>query len=549
MQSTLNFMELFGQDTGVAQAAPQPGFKFGLKAQLDGVRDATGFADIMGAFMRLQAAQEPAALGKFEFAAVQAAVDPEQAGSAGLSDMQSRREDRILSWLMRARGTGDDIHASAYGLRAMQPIDALPDVQTDAEGALVPADDTQGAEPGTLAGDMQAVAGDAAVVLKEAAVDASEAPAGADGASAERANADGSHRAPLQQSMRAPWPPAAGERIPGEPTGFPSEKADTTKAWIPGDGNIRPDWIRAEKGSAPAVPAEPVQGQAAAGQAAAEQATAQERRAAPPVVKVAHTQFAGGASGNDSNPAAAGARFSGDMPSDEGKPDEGRSHAQWRNTGDGRSAGKVEQGTAFVPPTTSAAAPPAASAGGETQPTTADFRGIGSESRLAQKSDGTASDPGPVAKDVQTDVLRQIVQRMTMRTDGRQSQMQIQLKPEFLGNLRMQVITENQQVTIRMVAASSAVKQMIEQNSHVLRAELQQHGLQVQKLEVTVAPDSEAWQNGQSPNTFGQSRERGGNEGRRREGGALGAGDADEVKKSAAGAAGYRATGEVDFFA
>jgi hypothetical protein len=367
---------------------------------------------------------------------------------------------------------------------------------------------------------------------------------GPEAVSAPRADASGANGGAPPSPIQALRPAADGERPPVAQTAFPSEKSAAATGPVQGE-SARPDFAKADKVPAPVAPPEP--GQA---QAAAEQAPVQERKPATPGgVKMGPANAAGSASGSDSNPAAGdNARFSGEMLSDERRSDEGRSHAQSRHGADGRSAGKLEQNTAFVPPTAAGAAP-AAAASSETAPTL-DVRGLGTQAGQApQKSDSAAADPAPVSKDVQTDVLRQIVQRMSMRTDGRQSSMQIQLKPEFLGNLRMQVMTENQQVTIRMVAANSAVKQIIEQNSHVLRAELQQHGLQIQKLEVTVAPDSEPWHNGQSPNTFGQSRQRGGNEGRRRDGGAPAAVEADVARTSGAARSGHGASGEVDFFA
>lgn len=100
------------------------------------------------------------------------------------------------------------------------------------------------------------------------------------------------------------------------------------------------------------------------------------------------------------------------------------------------------------------------------------------------------------SKAMQNDVIRQIVQRMTLHTNGNQSQMNIQLKPEFLGNLRMEVVTENHQVMVRMAAENHAVREMIEHNIHVLKSELEQHGLQVQKVDVYVAQNNDQWKNG-----------------------------------------------------
>jgi flagellar hook-length control protein FliK len=124
----------------------------------------------------------------------------------------------------------------------------------------------------------------------------------------------------------------------------------------------------------------------------------------------------------------------------------------------------------------------------------------------------------PASKEMQSDVIRQVVQRMTLHSDGRTSSMQIKLKPEFLGNLRMEVVAENQQIMVRMTAENQTVKGIIEQNLHVLKAELQQHGLQIQKFDVFVAQDSDQWRDSQQQAAFRNAQDRGYRQGAPRNG-------------------------------
>jgi flagellar hook-length control protein FliK len=105
-------------------------------------------------------------------------------------------------------------------------------------------------------------------------------------------------------------------------------------------------------------------------------------------------------------------------------------------------------------------------------------------------------------KTTSSDVIRQIVQRMSMQTNGSQSKMVIRLKPEFLGNVHLHVLTENHQVTVRMMADSTLVKDIVEQNLPHLRAELQHHGLEIQKFDVFVANDDQGWRGGQEQAGF-----------------------------------------------
>ncbi len=156
----------------------------------------------------------------------------------------------------------------------------------------------------------------------------------------------------------------------------------------------------------------------------------------------------------------------------------------------------------------------------------------------------------PASKEMETDIVRQIVQRMSLRSDGRQAHMQIRLKPEFLGNLKMDVITENRLVMVRMTAESQAVKEMIEQNIGLLKTELQQQGLHVQKVDVTVAQNNNQWAGGQQQTAFEQARHRSGRrQGNRQPGGETSGRDGEGIQKSSAPAAPQRKTSEVDFFA
>ena len=67
----------------------------------------------------------------------------------------------------------------------------------------------------------------------------------------------------------------------------------------------------------------------------------------------------------------------------------------------------------------------------------------------------------------------------------------IDLKSDFVGNIRMQVISENQKVTVRILVENGLAKDMIESNIHQLEADMLQQGLEVGKLEVAVSCNPE----------------------------------------------------------
>jgi hypothetical protein len=93
-------------------------------------------------------------------------------------------------------------------------------------------------------------------------------------------------------------------------------------------------------------------------------------------------------------------------------------------------------------------------------------------------------------------VFDQIVQRAAVQLKNDQGEINIDLKPDFLGRVRMQILTENQQVSVRIVTELSAVRDMIETGLNQLKSELQSQGLQVERLEVAVADDhrQRGWQ-------------------------------------------------------
>jgi flagellar hook-length control protein FliK len=92
-----------------------------------------------------------------------------------------------------------------------------------------------------------------------------------------------------------------------------------------------------------------------------------------------------------------------------------------------------------------------------------------------------------------TQTLDQIVRKAVIYLRNGQHEAKIDLKPEFLGHVRMQVITENHQVTVKILTEFGFVKDMVENNIHQLKADLQQQGLNVDKLEVAVSSGSDEY--------------------------------------------------------
>ena len=89
------------------------------------------------------------------------------------------------------------------------------------------------------------------------------------------------------------------------------------------------------------------------------------------------------------------------------------------------------------------------------------------------------------------DSLNQIIQKAVLSLKNGQNEVRIALKPDFLGHIQMRIVTENQQVAVKIFAESPFVKDMLESNLHQLKTELQAQGLTIDELEVSVGYDSE----------------------------------------------------------
>jgi len=84
------------------------------------------------------------------------------------------------------------------------------------------------------------------------------------------------------------------------------------------------------------------------------------------------------------------------------------------------------------------------------------------------------------------EVLNQIVRKAELMVKSNNSQMKIELYPEFLGKLTIKVMVEEGAVTARFITDNHQVKQMLEANLSMLRQTLESQGMRVERAEVDV---------------------------------------------------------------
>jgi flagellar hook-length control protein FliK len=121
------------------------------------------------------------------------------------------------------------------------------------------------------------------------------------------------------------------------------------------------------------------------------------------------------------------------------------------------------------------------------------------ESRSSDKVSDTglhAKETQLTQKPLQTEILTQIVKKAAFNLKNGQTKVKIDLKPEFLGRIQLMISTENQQVMVRMLTEIPLVKDIIENNINHLKADLQNHGLEIDKFDVFLTRDSDQHENG-----------------------------------------------------
>ncbi len=84
------------------------------------------------------------------------------------------------------------------------------------------------------------------------------------------------------------------------------------------------------------------------------------------------------------------------------------------------------------------------------------------------------------------ELFSQIVEHAKVVVNNGGSEMEVNLKPEHLGKLQLKVTIENEVVTAKFVAESQQVKEIIESNLGQLKRNLQENGMQVDAIMVSV---------------------------------------------------------------
>lgn len=88
---------------------------------------------------------------------------------------------------------------------------------------------------------------------------------------------------------------------------------------------------------------------------------------------------------------------------------------------------------------------------------------------------------------IMKDIVNQVVEQIKIAIKPESTSMELQLNPEHLGKISLTVVEKNGQMTASFIAQNHAAKEAIESQIQTLRENLNNQGLKVEAVEVTVS--------------------------------------------------------------
>ncbi len=105
------------------------------------------------------------------------------------------------------------------------------------------------------------------------------------------------------------------------------------------------------------------------------------------------------------------------------------------------------------------------------------------------------------------EIANQIIERIRVNIRPEQTQMELQLNPEHLGKVNLSIQSKNGVMTAQFVVQNEISKEAIESQLHTLRETLNQQGIKVEAIEVTVAAYSFEQNNNQNTQSQEEARQ------------------------------------------
>ncbi|MFZ3045104.1 MAG: flagellar hook-length control protein FliK, partial [Desulfatirhabdiaceae bacterium] len=111
---------------------------------------------------------------------------------------------------------------------------------------------------------------------------------------------------------------------------------------------------------------------------------------------------------------------------------------------------------------------------------------VNGENKGLNPSNSISENRSHFSKPVDFPVIRQIVDHASIKLVEGRSEIRIELKPESLGHLTLQISSENNQISLKITAENYQVKDTIENQIGQLRVELQRKGMDIDTVHVDI---------------------------------------------------------------
>jgi hypothetical protein len=96
-------------------------------------------------------------------------------------------------------------------------------------------------------------------------------------------------------------------------------------------------------------------------------------------------------------------------------------------------------------------------------------------------------DPPPATREMR--ILSDVIEKAYWHQENGQAQARIQIKPALLGQLQLNILTDHSRVAVEIRVENRLTREFIEMNLQTLKTDLQDAGLEIDKINVIVDPD------------------------------------------------------------
>lgn len=107
--------------------------------------------------------------------------------------------------------------------------------------------------------------------------------------------------------------------------------------------------------------------------------------------------------------------------------------------------------------------------------------------RLSQSFEDVSQTEAASARELMTDIVDQVVNHIRIRVLPQTTSMELQLNPESLGRVNLNVTSQNGTATATLTVQNQVAKEALESQIAVLKENLESHGLKVDSVEVNVS--------------------------------------------------------------